>query len=79
MDRISLSDAKAHLSELIDRVERGEEIEIVRRGKLVARLSPPEAPKRSIDVQALRAFTATMPFQTESAADLVRRMRDGGY
>lgn len=79
MDRINLSDAKAHLSELIDRVERGEEIEIIRRGKLVARISPPERPKRGIDVEALRALTATMPFQPESAPDMIRRMRDEGY
>lgn len=79
MDRVNLAEAKAHLSDLVSRAERGEEIEIMRRGKLVARLSPPERPKRGIDVEALRAMTAAMPFQAESAADLIRRMRDDGY
>ena len=77
MDAISLADAKAHLSELIDRVEAGETIDITRRGKPVARLTTVEKPRKPIDVEALRAFTATMPAQSISAADLVRAMRDG--
>ncbi len=40
MDAISLADAKAHLSELVDRVEAGASIGITRRGKPVARLRP---------------------------------------
>jgi len=32
MNPISLADAKAHLSELVDRVEAGDSIEITRRG-----------------------------------------------
>lgn len=79
MDRVNLADAKAHLSELVSRAEQGEEIEIIRRGKLVARLSPPKPEKPGIDVEALRAMTAGMPFQSESAAELIRRMRDEGY
>ena len=39
MDTINLADAKAHLSELIDRVEAGATIDITRRGKPVARLT----------------------------------------
>lgn len=40
---IGAFDAKTHLSQLLDRVERGEEIEITRRGQPVARLVPCEA------------------------------------
>lgn len=76
MGAVSLADAKARLSELIDRVEAGETIDITRRGKPVARLVAAEAPRKPIDVAALRALTATMPLQTESAGDFVRRMRD---
>ncbi len=36
MDTINLADAKAHLSELVDRVEAGDSIDISRRGKPVA-------------------------------------------
>ena len=39
MDAINLADAKAHLSELVDRVEAGDSIDITRRGKPVARLT----------------------------------------
>ena len=58
MDSYSLADAKAHLSELINRVENGETVEITRRGKLVARLTPPERQLKKVDVDALRRLTA---------------------
>ena len=37
---IGAFDAKTHLSQLLDRVEQGEQIEITRRGRPVARLVP---------------------------------------
>jgi prevent-host-death family protein len=77
MDAINLADAKAHLSELVDRVEAGDSIDITRRGKPVARLTSVAKPRKPIDATLLQALTATMPPQTESAADLVRAMRDG--
>lgn len=76
MDAINLADAKAHLSELLDRVEAGASIDITRRGKPIARLtSVAKAPKK-IDLAMLQALTATLPRQAENAADLVRSMRD---
>lgn len=42
MTAIALFEAKNRLSELVDRVLAGESIEITRRGKVVARLAPPE-------------------------------------
>lgn len=77
MAAISLADAKAHLSELVDRVAAGESIDITRRGKPVARLTAVAKPRKRIDVALLRSVTATMPPQVENAADLVRGMRDG--
>ena len=77
MDTINLADAKAHLSELVDRVEAGDSIDITRRGKPVARLTAVASPRKRVDAILLRALTATMPPQAESAADLVRSMRDG--
>jgi prevent-host-death family protein len=76
MTAISLADAKAHLSELVDRVEAGDSIDITRRGKPVARLTAPASPRKRIDAALLRSLTANMPPQGESAADLVRSMRD---
>jgi len=46
MTAVHLSDAKAHLSELVQRAEAGEEIVIARHGKPVARLVALERPKR---------------------------------
>ena len=77
MDVISVADAKAHLSELIDRVEAGDSIDITRRGKPVARLTAVARPRKRVDAALLQSLTATMPPQAEGAADLVRSMRDG--
>lgn len=38
-DHVSVQEAKSHLSKLLARVERGEEIVITRRGKPIARLT----------------------------------------
>ncbi|MER8481494.1 type II toxin-antitoxin system prevent-host-death family antitoxin [Mesorhizobium sp. M1322] len=38
---IPIAEAKARLSELVRRAEAGEEIVIIRRGKVAARLVPP--------------------------------------
>lgn len=76
MDRLNLADAKARLSELVDRAEAGETVEIVRRGKLAARLVPPEPKKKKVDVEALRALAARMPRETEDSGEFMRRMRD---
>ena len=75
MDVVNLAEAKAHLSELVDRAEAGETVEITRRGKPAARLSPPSpAPRKRIDVDALKALTDSQRIQD---SDSVRRMRDG--
>ena len=77
MDAISLAEAKAHLSELVDRVQAGDSIDITRRGKPVARLTAVTRSRKPIDAALLQALTAAMPEQSPSAADLVRSMRDG--
>ena len=77
VDAISLAEAKAHLSELLDRAEAGDCIDITRRGKAVARLTGVARPRKPIDIALLQSATAAMPPQTENAVDLVRAMRDG--
>ena len=57
MDAITLAEAKAHLSELVDRVEAGDSIDITRRGKPVARLTAPERPRKRIDA-AMETFAS---------------------
>lgn len=76
MGAISLADAKTHLSELVDRVEAGDTIDITRRGRPVARLTAVATPRKPIDMAMLQALTATMPHEVQGAAELVRSMRD---
>ena len=76
MRNVNLTDAKADLSALLDCVEAGDRIGILRRGKLVAELAPPQRPHKPIDVEALRAMTDKMQMQEESSGDFIRRMRD---
>jgi prevent-host-death family protein len=72
----SVAEAKAHLSDLLDRVQAGEDITITRRGKPIARLSRVEQPTKPLDLERLRAFRATLPKAKTPAAQLIRRMRD---
>ena len=74
MDGVNLADAKAHFSELVDRAEAGEAVDILRRGKPVAQLSPLVSVKRVVDAAALARLTAELPRQRRAAA--VRAMRD---
>jgi prevent-host-death family protein len=78
MQTVKLADAKAHLSELIDRAEAGESIEITRHGKPAARLLPPEViePKRPFDAKALARMTEGLQLQRQGAGELLRELRD---
>jgi prevent-host-death family protein len=76
MSDVSLAEAKARLSELVARAAEGETVAITRRGKRVARIVPYREPKKPIRLEDLRAISDAVPFQPESAADLIRRMRD---
>ena len=50
-DTVGLFEAKTHLSALIERVERGDEITITRRGIPVARLVPPIERRSKVDLR----------------------------
>ncbi len=76
MDSVSLADAKAHLSELVERAAAGETVCITKRGKPVAQITPIIKPRKPIDFEALKALTDSMTPQTEGAGEFMRRMRD---
>ena len=76
MKSVSLAEAQAHLSELIELVATGEAVSITRDGQPVAHLVAVEKPRKRFDLAALRAVTDGMTMQTESAGDFMRRMRD---
>jgi prevent-host-death family protein len=76
MEEVTVAEAKAHLSELIERAARGEPVRITRRGKPVARLTGVERHVKPIDLNALRALTMSQPFQSEPARSWLRSVRD---
>jgi prevent-host-death family protein len=76
MEEVTVAEAKAHLSELIERAERGEPVRITRHGKLVARLTGVERRIKPIDLDALRALTASQPVQPAPARSWLRAMRN---
>lgn len=69
MDSYNIADAKARLSELVERVTAGEEIEIKKRGEPVAKIVPLQRPKKRIDVDALRRLTAGQKKWVDSDGD----------
>ena len=75
---VNLTDAKARLSELLDKVEAGREFVITRRGKAVARIAPARRPRKPLPLQELAGFRAMMPRLRRSSADLLREVRDEG-
>jgi prevent-host-death family protein len=79
MDAVNLSDAKARLSDLVDRAEAGEEVTILRRGRPVAKIVAIEKPRKPIDLEALRALRAKMPMSDVSGVEIIREMRDSRY
>jgi len=76
MDAVNLSDAKARLSELVERAEGGEEVTITRRGKPVARIVAIDKPRKPLDIEALRALRAKMPmYEDPDGLSFVERLR----
>ena len=78
MVTVNLAQAKARLSELLDKVEAGQDVLITRHGKAVAHLSAAVRPKRPLPLQKLAEFRAAMPQLRRPAAELLRALRDEG-
>lgn len=76
MVRVTLVEAKANLSKLLDRIESGENVVITRHGRPVAQLSPVSPRKKP--VRSLAAFRARMPCWRKPSARLLREARDDG-
>ena len=78
MSTYSVTQAKAHLSALLDQVAHGETVTLTKRGKPVARVVPvdqrPEKPK--LDLRALEQFRSKLPKSRVDSVFMVRRMRE---
>lgn len=78
-NRVSLADAKARLSELIDRVEAGDTVTITRRGKPVATLSAAPKPARPFDWSRVDELRAKSKNVGPTGVKIIREMRDSRY
>jgi len=74
---VALSEAQAHLPELLDRVERGEEIVIERDGRAGAKLVAVVAPAERIFGQNLLGITYISPDFDEPMSD--EELKEWGY
>ena len=75
---VNLTQAKARLGELLDKVEAGQEVLITRRGKAVAHLTPAVRPKKPLPLRDLARFRAAMPRLRRPVAELRCEMRNEG-
>ena len=73
MRTLSVAQAKAQLSALLDAVESGEDVEITRRGVPVARLTrAAERPAAGFDLDAFLAATTNQSMHQGSAVSTLR-------
>jgi prevent-host-death family protein len=78
MRQIQASEAKAHLAQLLDEVERGETVIITRHGHATARLVP-ETDRRQADIdQAIARIEARRRHAARITAKEVLAARDEG-
>jgi prevent-host-death family protein len=76
MRTVSLADAKAHLSALVEQAAAGETVRILRRGKPVAQITAIPSKRKPIDPAALSAITSRMPLQPQDRGAFMRGARD---
>jgi prevent-host-death family protein len=74
MVTVTLVEAKAQLSKLLDKVEAGEQVVITRHGRPVANISAAVAPKKP--VRSLAKFRASMPRLRKPLSEALRELRD---
>lgn len=81
MGAYSIAEAKAQLSALIDKVEKGEAVTLTRRGVPVAKIVPAnvtqERPK--IDIERIRRLRESLPKVDIDTVAEIRKMRAGRY
>ena len=78
MERIGIYDARARLSELIERVQSGEEVVLTRHGEPVARLVPEKAQRkrsRAAAVTRIRALARKLDIRDVDVRKLIEEGR----
>ncbi len=74
MRQVTVAEAKAQLSSLLDTVETGEVVVITRRGKAIAELVPRRAVRDLLP--QLQALRDSLPHQATSGIETMRTLRD---
>lgn len=78
MTQVTIREVRSNLKALIDRAAAGEEILILRRGREVARLVPPE--REASPFPDLTEFRASIAVQGEPLSEtVVRQRRESRY
>lgn len=77
MQRVSIAEAKAHLSEILNQVIEGEEVIVTKRGEPIARIEPIKKSLKSIP--NLAKFRASFPRMDIPSAEVLQQLRDEGY
>ena len=75
MRAVNLAVAKAQLSELINKVESGEEVVITRHGRPVARMIPATPVKQPVPLERLAALRKSLPSRKGGSAIELRKLR----
>ena len=73
MITVNVRKAKAHFSAILDRVERGEEVQVTRHGRLVAVLTAPQSPA---SLPSLEQFRSTLRVSGQAVGKVLLDMRD---
>lgn len=76
MSAVNLAVAKAQLSELLNKVEAGEEVVITRHGRPVARVVPATPVKQPVPLERLAELRKRLPARKGSSAKELRKLRD---
>jgi antitoxin (DNA-binding transcriptional repressor) of toxin-antitoxin stability system len=74
---VSPAEAAANLQELLDAAEKGEAVYIqLDEDRKAIRLHLVQRPIRQLDLDAIDAFRATMPYMEKSTAELIEEARE---
>jgi len=77
MDSVGAYEAKTHLSQLLDRVEKGESITILRHGKPVATLRPVEEAGQMSVAEAIEGLKALRKKQRLDGISIKELIEEG--
>ncbi|CAN5454908.1 type II toxin-antitoxin system Phd/YefM family antitoxin [soil metagenome] len=77
MQTVSVAEAKAHLSEILNQVVAGEEVVVTRRGIAIARIEAIKKPLQPLP--PMDKFRAHFPAMDISSTEALRQLRDEGY